>query len=310
MKRAVVVAFGVTFGVTFGLALVGVVAATVARAAGDADEADEAGETVILPRRARPRLSLPGKRSAAQAEGVTRCAACHLVEGWEKVRFNHDPTGFPLRGAHVNVTCTGCHGKGFDTQVADTCSGCHRDRHAGEFGLHCEGCHDEKTWHPLFQADAHRRTNFPLIGKHALIPCTECHANVRDRTFAGAPVRCDACHEADFMRTAAISIDHTAANYSRECQTCHNTLHFFPARVDRHDACFRITSGSHHGIRCLGCHSSPPAAAFTGACATGTFTCAECHSHACARSDLQHKTVMGYQCTNAKCYECHKIGGI
>ena len=120
-----------------------------------------------------------------------------MVEGWEKVRFNHDPTGFPLRGAHVDVTCNGCHSQGFDKPVADTCSGCHRDRHASEFGLHCEGCHDEKSWRPLFNADAHRSTNFPLVGRHALIPCTECHGNVRDRVFAQAAVRCDACHEAD-----------------------------------------------------------------------------------------------------------------
>jgi hypothetical protein len=286
-------------------------AARSASGAGTGDD-DGARDTVILPRRARPRLALPEPRGAGAGEnaGATRCGACHLVEGWEKVRFNHDPTGFPLRGVHVDTSCKSCHGKSFDTPVADTCSGCHRDRHAGEFGLHCEGCHDEKSWRPLFQADAHRRTNFPLVGKHALIPCAECHGNLRDRTFARAAVRCDACHEGDFMRTAAISVDHPANNYSRECQTCHNTFRFFPASVAAHDACFRITSGSHHGVRCLTCHTTLTSATFTGACATGTSTCAECHSHACARSDVQHKNVMGYQCVNTKCYECHKIGGL
>jgi hypothetical protein len=292
------------------------VAARAARGAGAgaADDQDGARDTVILPRRARPRLALPDQRGAGagagEAAGATRCGACHLVEGWEKVRFNHDPTGFPLRGVHADVSCNGCHGKSFDKPVADTCSACHRDRHAGEFGLHCEGCHDEKSWRPLFQADAHRRTNFPLVGKHALIPCAECHGNLRDRSFARAAVRCDACHEGDFMRTAAVSIDHLANNYSRECQTCHNTFRFFPASVAAHDACFRITSGSHHGVHCLSCHSALNAAAFTGACATGTFRCSECHSHQCARSDVQHKNVMGYQCATTKCYECHKIGGL
>jgi hypothetical protein len=272
---------------------------------------DDAGDTVILPRRARPNLSAPGRRAAVEAEGATRCGACHMVEGWERVRFNHDPTGFPLRGVHVDVACNGCHGaKGFDTPVPDTCAGCHRDRHGGEFGLHCEGCHDEKSWRPLFQADAHRNTNFPLVGRHALIPCTECHGNLRDRRFTQAAVRCDACHEADFMRTGATSVDHMTNNFSRECQTCHNTFRFFPAIVRAHDTCFRVSSGSHHGIRCLGCHTSLPTVTFTGTCATGTFTCSECHSHTCTHSDIQHKTVMGYQCANAKCYECHKLGGL
>ena len=279
-----------------------------AGASGDADE--DANDAPLVRRKARPRLGLPDKRpgTLAATDGVTRCAACHLVDGWEKVRFNHDPTGFPLRGAHVDVTCTGCHTKTFETPVANTCSGCHRDRHGGEFGLHCEGCHDEKSWRPLFQADAHRRTNFPLVGKHALIPCNECHGNLRDRTFARAASRCDACHQADFMRTAATSVDHVANNYSRECQTCHNTYRFFPASVRAHDACFRINGGPHQAMRCFACHTSLTSATFTGACGNGTYICAECHSHSCAHSDQQHKNVMGYQCASTKCYECHQLG--
>jgi len=291
-----------------GVVASGTMLATVRAASNDAKGA--AGGVRAQPRRTgRPNLTLTAKpRMRDSDDEGTHCAACHVVDGWEKVRFNHDPTGFPLRGGHVDVACSGCHAKDFDTPVADTCAGCHRDRHAGELGMHCEGCHDEKSWRPLFNAEGHRRTNFPLVGKHALIPCTECHGNLRDRTFSGAAVRCDACHEADFLRTAATSVDHVANNYSRECQTCHNTFRFFPAMVRAHDACFRISAGAHHGIRCLGCHTSLAAAAFTGTCATGTFTCSECHTHACARSDLQHKTVLGYQCSNPKCYECHGLG--
>jgi hypothetical protein len=271
-----------------------------ASAAGD----DE--DMPIVKRKPRSSLSVPGRR-INEANNATRCGACHMVEGWEKVRFNHDPTGFPLRGAHVDVTCNGCHGQGFDKPVADTCSGCHRDRHASEFGLHCEGCHDEKSWRPLFNADAHRSTNFPLVGRHALIPCTECHGNVRDRVFAQAAVRCDACHEADFMRTSTISIDHSGNNFSRDCQTCHNTFRFFPASMRQHDTCFTISSGSHHGVRCLNCHTSLSAVTFTGACGTGTYDCSDCHDHVCARSDMQHKYVPGYECANARCYPCHKL---
>jgi len=103
-------------------------------------------------------------------------------------------------------------------------------------------------------------------------------------------------------------LDHAANNYSRECQTCHDTLRFFPATVRAHDGCFRISGGPHQGIRCLGCHTSLPTSVFSGTCTTGTFTCAECHTHACARSDLQHKKVLGYACTDPKCYECHANG--
>jgi len=254
-----------------------------------------------------PKAASPARAPSATAE-ATHCAACHDVVGWDKVRFNHDPTGFPLRGAHTNVTCGACHARGFDVPVADSCAGCHRDRHGGELGMHCEGCHDDRSWRPFFQADAHRMSNFPLVGRHALIPCQECHGNMRDRTFSGAPVGCVSCHQADFERTALTSIDHKAAGFGVDCQSCHQTWRFWPARLQGHDACFGISRGAHQGIRCLGCHSSLAAATFSGTCTTGTFGCVGCHSHACARSDKQHQTVMGYQCQDAKCYECHQPG--
>ena len=126
----------------------------------------------------------------------------------------------------------------------------------------------------------------------------------------GAPVRCVSCHKADYDQTKVNSIDHTTAMFGLECQTCHNTLRFFPARLVDHGICFKIASGSHHGIRCLGCHGSlGSVVALTQACATGTFTCSGCHAHACAKSDTQHTNVVGYECRDPKCYTCHKITG-
>jgi hypothetical protein len=133
---------------------------------------------------------------------------------------------------------------------------------------------------------------------------------MRDKSFGRAAVGCVTCHQADFDRTKLTSIDHAAAGFSTACQTCHSTSRFWPARLDQlHGACFRIATGPHHGIRCLGCHSSLNAATFAGTCTTGTFTCSGCHEHACARSDTQHTNVMGYQCSDPKCYECHKLTG-
>lgn len=256
-----------------------------------------------------PATKALAKRPLRSNDNVTRCAACHVVAGWERVRFNHDPTGFPLRGAHVQAACASCHPKDFTVPIVDTCAACHRDRHAGEFGTHCEGCHDETSWRPLFDANAHRRTAFPLVGRHALIPCQQCHGNMRDRTFTQAPIRCASCHQADWVRAGAKSIDHQAAGFSLECQTCHDTRQFSPAKMPGHGSCFRIASGPHFGIRCLGCHSSLSGTTVTGACATGTFGCSSCHTHECAKTAQQHVNVMGYECSDAKCYTCHKLTG-
>jgi hypothetical protein len=264
-----------------------------------------------MPSRLKGSRKAGGKPLMRGGGDVTRCAACHVAGSWGDVRFNHDPTGYPLRGAHTNVLCGSCHPRGFDVPVADTCSGCHRDSHSGEFGTMCEGCHDDKSWRPFFDADAHRRTGFPLVGKHGLIPCQQCHGNMVNRTFLGAPVGCVSCHRADYdgTRNSTTTVDHTAAGFGLDCQSCHSTWRFWPARAEQHGACFRIATGSHHGIRCLGCHTSLTNVSFTGMCATGTFTCSACHAHTCSRSDAQHVNVVGYQCADPKCYQCHKLTG-
>jgi hypothetical protein len=254
---------------------------------------------------ATPAPDLALKAPHALPGGETRCILCHSVNGWDDVRFAHDRTGFPLKGLHKKTSCKSCHPSGFAKAVPDRCSGCHRDPHAEEFGLRCEGCHDEESWRTRFTADAHRRGNFPLSGRHALIPCTECHPNVRDRSFARAAVECSSCHLPDYQRTVMTSIDHMAANFPLTCQQCHNSWRWSPAAFGDHDKCFSITRGPHAGIRCLSCHTTITSVAVTGACMTNTAACTGCHEHECARSDARHQGVMGYQCKDRKCYECH-----
>ncbi|HWE26326.1 MAG TPA: cytochrome C, partial [Myxococcales bacterium] len=168
-----------------------------------------------------PALSLiPQMR---QGTGDTRCSACHSTGDWKSVTFDHDRTGFPLRGRHSSTTCSSCHvSSDLNETIPTTCSGCHKDVHRGEFGTRCASCHDEESWKSRFNADAHRRTNFPLNGRHALIPCEECHLNQRDREFTRATVDCLTCHAQDYLRAATISIDHVAAGFGTTCQNCHN----------------------------------------------------------------------------------------
>ena len=241
-------------------------------------------------------------------KGATNCAACHNETSWADARFNHDRTTFPLREAHAKVTCAACHPHGFKTPVSETCSGCHRDRHAGEFGLHCEGCHNETRWaETLFGPDAHRGTSFPLTGKHAVIPCRECHGDMRGRTFSQAPLACVACHNQDYLN-AGVPL-HVASHFSNDCRSCHNTWAWFPARFDAHDPCFVISTGPHASIRCAQCHTQLRSSQLvvTGACRTNSTTCTTCHDHTCARSAQEHplQIVPAYSCVDAKCKECH-----
>jgi hypothetical protein len=239
--------------------------------------------------------------------GETRCAACHTAEGWKQVSFSHDRTGFPLTGRHRDVTCAACHPQGdLSRPVARACAACHRDVHAQRLGQRCDRCHDTGSWKEAsFGPDAHRRTAFPLTGRHALLPCEECHGDRRDRAFARQVSPCLGCHQADFLRTATAAVDHAAAGFPPDCRGCHGAWSFAPAAFPAHEACFSIRSGPHAGIRCRECHTTIPAivAGQPLACASGTADCLRCHGNV----DAAHAGVPGYQRSNLRCYECHRF---
>ena len=242
----------------------------------------------------------------AHGMGDTRCSVCHSTESWTKVTFDHDRTGFPLRGRHAVTTCSSCHAASdFRSALPTSCAACHKDVHAGELGTRCASCHDAESWRSRFDADAHRRTNFPLTGRHALIPGEECHLNQRDREFTRATVECFACHQADYLRAATISIDHLAAGFGTGCRDCHSPWTFRAGRFPGHDACFQLAPGPHAGIACLDCHTRLIGFVATGGCATNTASCTRCHF--CPTMQQRHQQVAGFQCKDRKCYECHQF---
>jgi hypothetical protein len=232
------------------------------------------------------------------------CRACHTEASWTEVRFAHERTGFPLEGRHVAAGCKACHPAGFAAPVKGSCAACHRDPHAGDLGARCGGCHDATSWAARFGAEAHRRTNFPLSGRHAFIPCDECHGNRRDRGFARATVECLACHQADYARTGAGSIDHAAAGFGTQCRGCHSHWRFADAVFPGHDRCFLVSSGPHARTRCLSCHTQLVGLG-ASSCSTGTAACSRCHG--CADTTARHVGVLGFQCADLKCYECHRF---
>jgi len=250
---------------------------------------------------------LPARPMGGGHASDTRCELCHTEGGWGSAAFPHDRTGFPLTGRHQQAGCRECHVQSLSAAIPRACGGCHRDAHAGEFGARCEGCHQTESWATTFTADAHRRTNFPLVGAHALVPCQECHADARARTFTRATTPCAGCHLKDYQRTGLTGLDHQAVGFSTDCRQCHGPYRFREATFPGHDTCFQQSRGPHAGIPCLSCHSSLAAVTATGTCSTGTAACSSCHTHDCAVTDRQHAGVPGYQCKDQKCYSCHRF---
>ena len=264
-----------------------------------------------------PDLSPGAPGAAPHAGGDTRCVACHTTDDWKRVTFGHERTGFPLTGRHRDVTCSACHPRSdFSRPVARACAACHRDVHLQRLGQRCDRCHDTAGFKlASFGPDAHRRTAFPLEGRHALIPCAECHGDRRDRDFARGTVKCAGCHLADFQRTSTDprALDHVAAGFSTECRQCHGPWRFGAAAFPAHEACFSIRAGPHAGQACRDCHTGG-IPAFTG----GGLTCSATASPATAQANCRrchgidrHPNVgpagPPTVTDNSACYLCHRF---
>lgn len=237
--------------------------------------------------------------------GDANCNVCHTTENWSQVSYDHSQTRLPLLGRHAEVPCRACHENLKQLRLDPRCGACHIDPHAGRLGTQCERCHESTNFRQGAGVEAHSQTRFPLYGRHAAIPCEQCHQARSDWSFGSVPATCSSCHRADFQRTATAGLNHVTANLSTDCQNCHTTTAWQRGVFAEHEHCFPIQSGRHAGISCFNCHTSLGTFA-QGACNTFTAACTRCHP--CARVDPGHSQVAGFQCANRKCYECHPSG--
>lgn len=256
--------------------------------------------------------ALAGFRGGQGHAGITVCASCHITASWTDVRFNHERTGFSLTGKHARASCKSCHVTDFSVPLTRTCQGCHRDVHAGELGARCESCHETNDWRSRFDADAHRRTNFPLIGGHAALPCVECHAEARERRFSRSTVNCEACHQRNLTRTVANVLDHldpASPELTVNCGSCHSAVRFSPATYDGHDGCFPISAGPHAGLSCVTCHTVPTRKSLRSCNTNTAANCTDCHGR--ERTDELHLEVRQYSWAEKTkvCAQCHRGGG-
>jgi hypothetical protein len=96
----------------------------------------------------------------------------------------------------------------------------------------------------------HDKTNFPLIGKHRTVPCTECHL---DGTRKGTPRDCEACH---WYRKPD---DRYGLRLGLHCGDCHTPLDWksiIPGSWEHErETGFRL-GGVHRTIDCYRCHAN------------------------------------------------------
>ncbi len=251
--------------------------------------------------KARDPWSIPASWYRLKPDDRTDCASCHSEEGWRAVSFDHTRTRFPLKGRHRKVSCERCHKGGVRRPLPRRCAGCHEDVHRGALGSRCGECHTEAGFDRVEKVYArHNRTTFPLTGRHAALPCTECHRDANRREFNRTPNRCEDCHTEDIPSAGEAAVDHGPLRSA--CDRCHTPVDWKVAAFQGHDRCFPISTVSRHGaVRCRKCHQGAPPAAL-GDCTTGTFSCRQCHGCEAAR----HRGVSGYRCEDRGCYSCHR----
>lgn len=199
------------------------------------------------------------------------CETCHSTTGWVPATFDHNLSTFKLLGKHTTAACEDCHLDNLFIGTPVDCYSCHQedDIHESALGIACESCHSAFGWVP--STFDHNLAVFKLLGKHAAVPCLQCHS---DKVFRPTPTDCYSCHAEDDIHTG---------RFGSDCSTCHEVTGWLPATFDHNLSSFRLT-GAHVGTPCESCH--------VGSVYRGTPS--DCYS--CHAGDDDHAGSYGTSC--------------
>jgi len=186
----------------------------------------------------------------------TTCESCHTMDTWFGAKFDHlKYTGYALTGMHARLECTACHINGQFKGTPAACYACHQTdytrtnnpSHAQASLPHdCGTCHTTANWlNAKFDHLAY--AGYALTGKHANVPCAQCHAN----GYRNTPTGCVSCHQKEFDRT--INPNHKAQGFPTGCEMCHTTAGWIPSSFDHSKSGFPLT-GAHVQTLCSKCH--------------------------------------------------------
>ncbi len=224
------------------------------------------------------------------------CQNCHSTAAWQPASFNHDSVGFPLTGGHAKLQCDQCHTNGNYNLTTTACVSCHikdfqgttNPNHiAAGMPQQCEICHTTSAWQPA--SFDHSKTAFPLTGAHAQVQCAQCHTNGNYNLTTAA---CVSCHLKDFQGTT--NPNHTTAGLPQQCEVCHSTSAWQPAKFDHSKTGFPLT-GAHVSVLCAQCHAN-------GNYNLAVTTCVSCHLKDFQGTNNPNHTTAGFP---QQCEICH-----
>jgi len=187
------------------------------------------------------------------------CRKCHNEESFQiKLtldQFDHDLTGYPLEGLHMQVDCRKCHEtKLTDPMQHDRCSDCHDDFHEGQFVREkykpdCRECHSVEGFSgSSYTPEKHNEGPFPLEGAHLATPCFSCHKKNEEWSFRNIGQTCIDCH-------ADVHDGFLSEQYypQKTCNQCHSPDGWVQVSFDHHLTGFEL-QGKHFRTSCVACH--------------------------------------------------------
>lgn len=229
------------------------------------------------------------------------CSGCHSTERFKPASgFDHNKAKFKLMGAHEKVECSKCHPKeiknGKETIKLkglnfSNCSSCHSDVHKGAFGANCRSCHTESGFNIINKESFnHSKTKFPLIGRHQVVKCNDCHKESYSNKLLFT--KCMDCHS-DFHKG-----EFTRGGLNSDCNSCHNEQGFSPSlfTIEKHNKIFKL-DGSHLALPCNQCHFKENNWKFKN---VGT-KCQDCHTN------VHGKEISEKFFPENKCEFCHQV---
>ena len=189
----------------------------------------------------------------------------------------HEATGFPLVGNHLQLTCEACHeGK---EAPKPACQSCHKSPHGARLKRKCEDCH---TAGMDFGQVKFRHPNKDLWAFHKTDVCRTCHP---DLAFVKASGDCTSCH-ADFHK-GSVGLD---------CYACHRQPAWNVTRFDHNGTGFPLM-GAHRALECGDCHRDLQSFKII----PRPNSCASCHQGAWMNSPFPHARYGA----GLDCQECH-----
>jgi hypothetical protein len=252
-----------------------------------------------------------GFHASADVKGKD-CSSCHSDHhgrSFKMVRideasFDHGSAGFALTGKHQQIDCRQCHKPDLIHEekikklpntylgLRANCAACHNDVHQNTLSTDCTKCHNTDAFAPATKFN-HSKTNFPLVGKHTKLECTECHAleqrngqqfqRFSDIAFG----KCTSCHK-----------DAHQGKLKVDCRTCHTEEGWATLgnmkKFDHGHTGFTL-QGKHKTIDCKACHqlNVGPTRAFQDHLNIQETNCIHCHKD-------PHENRFGIDCAS-----CH-----